>query len=253
VWQIVWARYAIALPVLILLTPSAEWRGLFRTANPLHQIGRGLAPIGVSVTMVLAVRYLPLAEATVILFAAPFLVVALAGPFLGEHVRPSSWIGVVIGFAAVVIVARPGLGDVSWYALFPLAAAIFYALYQLVTRGLMNKGERPRTTFAWTLATGATVATPLALLTWQPVSGTAWLFMISLGLVFALAQFLMIQAFAHAPAGVLAPFAYAQIVAATVVSIFFFGDVPDIWTFVGVAMIIGAGVWLAHSQRSARA
>jgi drug/metabolite transporter (DMT)-like permease len=59
----------------------------------------------------------------------------------------------------------------------------------------------------------------------------------------------MIQAFVHAPAGVLAPFAYAQIVAATVVSIAFFGDVPDVWTFLGVAMIIGAGVWLAHNQR----
>ena len=162
VGQIVWARYAIALPVIVLLTPRAEWRGLFRTENSLHQIARGLIPIGVSVAMVLAVRYLPLAEATVILFAAPFLVVALAGPILGEHVRPASWIGVAVGFAAVLIVARPGFSDVSYYALFPLAAAVFYALYQLVTRGLTNKGERPRTTLVWTLATGAVVATPLA-------------------------------------------------------------------------------------------
>lgn len=253
VWQIVWARYAIALPVLILLTPRPEWRDLFRTAAPLHQIGRGLTPIGVSVAMVLAVRYLPLAEATVILFAAPFLVVALAGPTLGEHVHPASWIGVAVGFVAVVIVARPGFGDVSIYALFPLAAALFYAVYQLATRSLSARGERPRTTLVWTLATGAAVATPLALLTWEPASGATWILMIALGLVFALAQFLMIQAFVHAPAGVLAPFAYAQIVAATVVGIVFFGDLPDAWTFLGVAMIIGAGVWLARSQRSARA
>ena len=70
--------------------------------------------------------------------------------------------------------------------------------------------------------------------------------MLSLGLVFALAQFLMIQAFAHAPAGVLAPFAYAQIVAATVVGIVFFDAVPDAWTLLGVAMIVGAGVWIAR-------
>ncbi|HET7717704.1 MAG TPA: DMT family transporter [Bauldia sp.] len=249
VGQIVWARYAIALPVVVLLTPRSEWRDLFRTRHPFHQILRGLTPIGVSVAMVLAVRYLPLAEATVILFAAPFLVVALAGPILGEHVHPSSWIGVVTGFAAVVIVARPGLGEISWYALFPLTAAIFYALYQLVTRGLANKRERPRTTLIWTLATGSVIATPLALFTWEPVSTEAWLLMLSLGLVFWLAQYLMIQAFAHAPAGVLAPFAYAQIVAATIVGMVFFDALPDVWTVIGVVMIIGAGIFLARQQR----
>ena len=249
VGQIVWARYAIALPVILLLTPRAEWRGLFWTGSPFHQIARGLIPIGVSITMVLAVRYLPLAEATVILFAAPFLVVALAGPILGEHVRPASWIGVAVGFAAVVIVARPGFSDVSYYALFPLAAAVFYALYQLVTRGLSIKGERPRTTLVWTLAIGAAVATPLAALTWEPVSVTAWLLMIALGVTFALAQFLMVQAFSHAPAGVLAPFAYAQIVAATIVGVVFFDAVPDLWTLLGVTMIVGAGVFLARLQR----
>jgi drug/metabolite transporter (DMT)-like permease len=249
VWQIVWARYAIALPVMIALTPRAEWRGLLRTAHPLHQIGRGLTPIGVSACMVLGVRYLPLAEATVILFASPFAIVALAGPVLGERVHPASWIGVVVGFAAVVIVARPGFGAMSYYVLFPLAAAAFYTLYQLLTRSLAVKGERPRGTLIWTLITGSIIATPLALSTWQPISATAWMLMISLGLVFALAQFLMIEAFARAPAGVLAPFAYAQIVAATIVGIVLFDAIPDGWTLLGVAMIVGAGVWIAREQR----
>jgi len=249
VWQIVWARYAIGLPVMIALTPRTEWRGLFRTSHPFHQIARGLTPIGVSACMVLGVRYLPLAEATVILFASPFAIVALAGPVLGERVHRSSWIGVVVGFAAVVIVARPGFGGMSTYVLFPLAAAAFYTLYQLLTRGLAVKGERPRATLIWTLVTGSVIATPLALLTWQPVSSNAWILMISLGLVFAAAQFLMIEAFSHAPAGVLAPFAYAQIVAATIVGIVLFDAVPDGWTLLGVAMIVGAGVWIARQQR----
>lgn len=249
VWQIVWARYAVALPVMIALTPRLEWRGLLRTAHPLHQIGRGLTPIAVSVCMVLGVRYLPLAEATVILFASPFAIVALAGPVLGERVHPTSWIGVVVGFAAVLIVARPGFGEMSRYVLYPFAAAAFYTLYQLVTRGLAVKGERPRTTLVWTLATGSIIATPLALLTWEPVSTTAWVLMFSLGLVFALAQFLMIEAFTRAPAGVLAPFAYAQIVAATIVGVVLFDAVPDGWTMLGVAMIVGAGVWIAREQQ----
>ncbi len=246
IWQIVWARYAFALPVLLLLTPAAERRGLFRTANLRHQIARGIIPIGVSATMVLAVHYLPLAEATVIMFSAPFLVVILAGPLLGEKVRAASWIGVAVGFAAVLIVARPGFGGMSTYALLPLAAAILYALYQIATRRLANKGERPRTTLAWTLVTGTAVATPLAALTWLPLTTNGWLLMLSLGLVFGMAQYLMVQAFTHAPAGVLAPFSYAQIAAATVVGAVLFGAVPDFLTLLGVAMMIGAGVFVAR-------
>jgi len=249
VWQVVWARYAIALPLILLLTPARERGSLFRTASLRQQILRGIMPIGVSVSMVLGVHYLPLAEATVILFSSPFAVVALAGPLLGEKVRPASWAGVIVGFAAVLLVARPGLGHVSYYALFPLMGAAFYTFYQIMTRGLANRGERPRTTLVWTLATGTAVVTPLAILTWQPVSATAWAFMVALGLVFGLAQYLMIEAFAHAPAGVLAPFAYVQIVAATAIGVVFFDTVPDTWTILGVVMIVAAGAWLAQLQR----
>ncbi len=251
VGQIVWARYAIALPVIVATTPRLHWRGLFKTSRPGAQLVRAAVPLGVSVTMVLAVRYLPLAEATVILFAAPFLVVALSPPFLGEKVQGATWIGVVIGFAAVILVARPGFSEISVYALFPLAAAVFYAAYQLVTRRLAALGERPQTTLAWTLATGAVVATPVAIATWAPVSGRAWLYIVALGTLFGLAQSLMVRAYAYAPAGLLAPFAYAQLVSATILSIAIFGAVPDAWTFVGIAMIIAAGVYVAHGQRTA--
>ena len=248
VGQIVWARYALALPVLILTTPRAHWRTLFKTTRPASQLSRGLMPLAVSGTMVLAVRYLPLAEATVILFSAPFLVVALSVPFLGERVHPASWVGVVVGFAAVLLVARPGFGEISKYTIFPLAAAVFFALFQLVTRRLAATGERAQTTLAWTLAVGTVAATPVALMTWAPVTPSAWLLMIALGVVFGLAQAFMVRAFAHAPAGVLAPFGYAQIIAATIFGMIVFGAIPDVWTLLGVAMIIAAGVYVARSQ-----
>src|SRR5436190_10931881 len=91
VGQIVWARYALSLPVLLAATPPSKWAGLFRTRRPLMQIARGLTPLVISVGMVLGVRYLPLADATVLLFAGPFILVALV-PLLGERVHPSSWI-----------------------------------------------------------------------------------------------------------------------------------------------------------------
>ena len=250
VGQIVWARYALALVVLVVSTPRTLWPSLFRTARPGFQIGRGLMPLAVSSTMVLAVRYLPLAEATVLLFLSPFLIVALSAPLLGERVHPASWIGVVIGFAAVLVVARPGFGDVSPAIAFPLAAALFFALFQLVTRRLAATGELAQTTLAWTLATGAVVATPIALATWEPVSFDAWLLMIGLGIVFGLAQAFMVRAYVHAPAAVLAPFGYAQIIAAIIFGVVVLDAVPDGWTFLGVAMIIGAGVYVARSRRT---
>ena len=133
---------------------------LFRTRRPGLQVLRGLAPLVVSVGMVLGVHYLPLAEATVILFAAPFLVAALSVPLLGERVHASTWIAVAIGFAAVLIVARPGVSELSLFALFPLIGAVFYAALQLITRQLAAAGERAETTLAWTLLTGIVVSSP---------------------------------------------------------------------------------------------
>src|SRR6185295_9430408 len=168
---------------------------LFRTARPGLQMLRGVSPLAISASMVMAVRYLPLAEATVILFAGPFLIVALSKPFLGEPVRAASWIGVAIGFLAVLIVARPGFSGLSSYSLYPLAAALFFAIYQLITRRLGAAGERPNTTLAWTLAMGGLVSTPIALFTWEPLTARGWLLMVTLGTVFGVCQSLVIRAY----------------------------------------------------------
>ncbi|QIG46705.1 DMT family transporter [Nordella sp. HKS 07] len=248
VGQIVWARYTFAIPVLLWASPSAEWRALFRTRQRRTQIIRGLIPLCISIMMVLAVRYLPLAEATVILYLGPLLVVALAPALLSETVRLSAWIGVGIGFLAVLIVARPGLSELSLYALFPLAAAVLYSFFQIFTRKLGAAGELPETTLAWTLAIGTIVATPMAVAAWEPLSGLNWLIMIALGFTFGLAQIFTIRAFALAPANRLAPFSYAQIIGAVLFGIVVFGAVPDIWTVLGIGMIIGAGIYVMRSR-----
>jgi len=194
------------------------------------------------------VRYLPLAEATVILFAGPFFVVALSAPFLGERVSAASWIGVTVGFIAVVIVARPGVSELSTYALYPLLGAVFFALLQLITRHLGAVGEKPTTTLAWTLLVGGIASTPFAAATWAPLTANAWLVMIGLGVVFGVSQLLMIQALTHASAALLAPFNYVQIVAAVIFGAIVFGDVPDQWTFIGIGLIIAAGIYVVRSR-----
>ena len=117
--QVMLARYVLALPILLLATAPGEWKNLFHTRLVFLQIVRGIVPVVIGGSMVIAVWYLPLAEATVILFAGPFLVLALSGWLLGEKVGAASWVGVVVGFIAVLIVARPGFSELSQYTIFP--------------------------------------------------------------------------------------------------------------------------------------
>jgi drug/metabolite transporter (DMT)-like permease len=234
---------------MLATTAPGNWRSMFRTKRPGLQIVRAFAPLIIGGTMVIGVRYLPLAEATVILFAGPFIVVALSGKLLGEKVGRASWIGVAIGFLAVLIVARPGFGALSVYSVFPLAGAFFYAAFQLLTRQLAAAGEDPTTTLAWTVTIGLIVTAPLAFIMWQPVSTQAWIVFFAMSLVFGASQLLLARAFTYAPANVLSPFSYVQIIAATAFGYIAFGDVPDVWTIIGIVMIIGAGVYIMRSAK----
>ncbi len=247
--QVVLARYVFALPILLIATTPRKWKSLFQTQLVGLQIVRGLTPVVIGGSMVFAVSYLPLAEATVILFAGPFFVVALSGWLLGERVSSSSWIGVAVGFLAVLVVARPGFSELSKYTIFPAIGAVFYAAFQLLTRRLGAAGEHPTTTLAWTLAIGNLVGIPLAIASWLPQTPESWLLSLCLGVVFGLSQFLLAKAFALAPANVLTPFSYFQILSAVVFGLLVFHDVPDRWTLIGIALIIGAGLYVFGRNR----
>lgn len=242
--QIMLARYAPALLVLLVATGPQGWGDLFATRRRGLQIVRGLTPVCVGGLMVFAVRYLPLAEATVILFAGPFIVVALSGWMLGEKVDTSSWIAVAVGFLAVLIVARPGIDALSAYTIFPALAAVFYALLQLLSRRLGAAGERPSATLAWTLLVGSLVSLPLALMDWHTPSLTEWLVFLCLGVSFGWGQHFLARAFSLAPANVLTPFSYCQILSATIFGAVVFNNIPDFWTCVGIVMIVAAGAYV---------
>jgi drug/metabolite transporter (DMT)-like permease len=242
--QIVLARYAIALPLLLVATTPKNWKDLFQTQMLALQIIRGLIPVVIGGSMVFAVKYLPLAEATVILFAGPFMVVALSGWLLGERVSGSSWIGVAIGFIAVLIVARPGFSEVSQYTIFPAVAAAFYAAFQLLTRYLGTSGESPTTTLAWTLVIGNLIGLPLAIGSWMPQTVETWFLCFCLGVTFGIAQLFLVKAFTLAPANILTPFSYFQILSAVIFGLLVFHDVPDRWTLLGIALIFSAGLYV---------
>jgi drug/metabolite transporter (DMT)-like permease len=245
--QVAWARYAFAVPVLLATARPARWPGLLRCERPSLQAVRGLLPLLANVTVIVGVGLMPLADATAVSFASPLLVVALSVPLLGERISVHSWIGVACGFMGVLLIARPGAGALAWAAVFPLATAFLFALYQILTR-LVSRSDDPVVTLAWTVAVGLVLTTPLLPLAWHAVGGSDWLLLGLSGLLFGGGQYLLIRAFALAPAAVLTPFTYAQIVAAVVFGALVFGDVPDLWTMAGTALVILAGVYVIRRQ-----
>ena len=202
--QLVWARYAFAVPVILATTAPKGWLSLLRCERPLLQAARGLLPLLASATVLLGLRLMSLADATAISFAAPLFVVILSVPLLRERVGASAWVGVGVGFLGVLIVARPGAGSIAWAALLPLATAFLFGLYQVLTR-LASRGDPAATTLTWTILTGFLLTTPLLPLGWANGSLAGWLLLILSGLLFGTGQLLLIRAFVAAPAAISRP------------------------------------------------
>ena len=246
--QIVFARYGFALLLLLATRRPSTLPQLMRTARPGQQLARGLVPLIVSFGMVFAVTYLPLADATAILFVAPLLMVAFAGPLIGERAPRASWLAVGVGFVGVLVVARPGFSVLSQYAVFPLVAAVSYALYQLLTRRLSAAGEPPLTTLGWTLGIGTLVVAPIAPFFWQPLDAMGWVLMVLLGAAFALAQITLIAGLVRTPLPVAASLNYVQIIAAVAFGAAVFGELPDLMSWAGIVLIVGAGLYMIRHR-----
>jgi drug/metabolite transporter (DMT)-like permease len=245
--EVIWARYAFALPVVAATMAPKAWPTLLRCERPWLQISRSLLPLLASATVIAGLSLMPLADATAISFASPLLVVILSIPLLGERISLATWIGVVSGFAGILIIVRPGAGTLAAAALLPLGTALFFALYQVLTR-LVSREDDPVVSLAWTIGVGFVMTTPVLAVSWRTAVGEDWLLMGMSGLLFGLGQFLLIKAFALAPASLLTPFTYAQIVAATAFGALVFDDMPDRWTLLGTAIVILSGIYVLRRQ-----
>ena len=200
----------------------------------------------------IALAFLPLAGVFALTLIAPLMVTALSVVFLAERVGIHRWTAVAIGFAGAMIIVRPGLGVVHWAAFFPLLAAAFFALYQIAVRSL-GASDDVRTTLFYASAVGALISSLLVPFFWTPPTPLAWLVLVLMGCSAGLIHFAIIKALELAPASLLAPFAYVQLVSSAVVGLVGFGEFPDRWTVIGALVIAGAGLYVATRERRARA
>ncbi len=252
VLQVVWARYFFHL---LILLPVVLWRhgaNALLLRRPWLQIVRGGFLLGSTILFFAAIAVMPIADALALVFVAPLVVTALSPLILGERVGPRRWIAVSVGFAGVLVIVRPGLGAFHPGMLLALGAGVIYAFYSLATRKLSGSAP-PLVTLAYTALLGALVMTAAVPAVWTPPDTTDLLWMVLMGALAAGGHFLVIKSFEYAEASLLAPLGYSEIVMATVVGYVFFGDFPDGWTWLGVAIVIASGVYVSVRERKSAA
>jgi drug/metabolite transporter (DMT)-like permease len=248
---IVWARFVANLAILLLfLAARGELRRL-RTARPGLQIARGLLLAGATLFFFTSLSVLPLAEAAAIAFVMPLFLVALAVPLLGERLDGARLAAILVGLVGAVLIVRPGSAIFTVYALLPMAMALCNALYQILTRKVAGL-EHPLTSLAWGAIVGAVLLSAVAPFFWQtPHEPFHWALLVLIGLLASVGHYLLIKAFEHAPATLLAPFSYIGLVWAMLLGLAVFGDFPDAWSLSGMAVIVASGMFLAGRQRLA--
>ena len=225
------SRFACEKPVLVLL--------------------RGVLLMLSTVLNFFAIRYLPLSLTGTILFSAPIIVCALSWPLLRERVGIYRWFAIALGFVGILVAIRPFSEDFHWAVFLSLAGAVSFALYSILTRKLSGVVSTDIMQFYSGLV-GTAVLLPFAVLEWQnPDDAFSWVVMISLGFFGWAGHQMLTRAMGVAPANLLMPFGYSFILYLTTWSYLVFNNTPDVWTLMGAAIIIVAGLIIWFRERQA--
>ena len=245
---VVCLRYLAQNLLMLLVFAPRMGLDLVRTRRPLLQLARGLSLVGVTLLFYAGLRYMPLGEATAVIFLAPLVVVVLSVLWLKETVSRGVWLTIGGGLLGVLLIVRPGGALFTPASLLPLAAALCFGLYQLLTRRLSST-DAPATSNFLTALVG-TLSTGLLLpWTWQMPAPMDVLLLAALGGLAMTGHMLLTHAYRFASPASLAPFTYGQILIATLIGALVFDHLPDAWAVLGMAVIILSGAALAWSQR----
>ena len=250
--QVAWSRQlGLFLGVVILL--GLRGPELLRTAHPFLQIGRGALAAGSAAMFIVAVAYVPLADAVAVSFVAPFMVTVMGALLLRERVGPRRWTAITVGFLGMLIVIRPGLGVFHPAMFLVLVAATCFALRQIVSRKLSGS-DRTATTVAYTaIAATFLLSLPLPFVWQTPAWGLEMALLISIALMAAVAETMIIKSLEMAEAVVLAPVHYSLLIWGTMYGWLVFGELPDSWTWTGAAIIVATGIYTLHRERLVKA
>ena len=245
--QIVWFRQ-LGLLAGVLIMLAIQGMSILQTSNLKLQITRGVLAGSSAAIFIIAIRYVPLADAVAVSFVAPFLVTILGALVLKEKVGIRRWIAVSIGFVGMLIVVRPGLGVVHPAAGLVLLAAGFFAMRQILSR-FLSGSDRIRTTVAYTaIFSTALLTLPLAFVWVTPTTPLEWGLLVGMSIMAAVAETCVIKALEVAESVALAPVHYSLLIWGTMYGYFVFGQLPDGWTWLGAVIIMATGIYTIHRE-----
>ncbi len=245
--MVVFSRCFFALiPVLPLMMRHGVWNAM-RTRRPgTHAFRCAIGIVGMALNFY-ALTVLPMADVVAIGFTVPMFSTALSIPLLGEKVRIRRWSAVVVGFAGVVLIVRPGFGGDAALAAIPLAAALCNALALIWIRKL-TATERSETIVFYFMASSALASAFALPLAWKPPDAMDLALLVAMGLIGGVAQIMHTTAFRGAPVALLAPFEYSAMLWAVIAGYLVWGSVPTWWTGAGTALIVASGLYILHRE-----
>lgn len=247
--QVIWGRYIFAFIFMMAIFLPHSGLALFRWHNVGTQVVRGLLLFFSSFLYFHGIVYLPLATAAAISLTSPLVVTALSAKFLGEPVGKRRWIACCVGFVGALIVVRPGHAHFEWHSLLIVASTISSSLYQLFSRRY-GQTERPDASATMATIVGTVAAAPFLPFEWvTPAWGWDWALFAGMGIMAGVGHYFLTIAYSQAPAAVVAPFNYVQLIGAALLGYAVFNDVPDFWTWIGAGVIVCSGLYLGHAER----
>ena len=230
------------LTLIVAARSPGGLRGAVRSRRPLIQILRGILLLAEVYAVAVSFKTIPLADMQSLFALYPLIVMVMAVFLLREHIVWQQWLAAAVGFGGLLIVVRPGFAQVPPQTLWVLAASVTYALYNVLTR-MVGESDTPATTFLYTGMVGFVLTTSTGAFAWTSIPLADWLGIAALCLTGVLGHMLVIRSLHFAPASVLQPFNYLQLIWSTIMGYLAFGAIPDGWTVVGGAVVALSGLY----------
>ena len=247
VLQITWARYfftvAFTLPIMFFFFK----KNLVWTDKPKLQFIRGLILLTANICFFYAISVISLAKALTLAFVAPLIVTAFSPVMLGEKVGFRRWTAVVVGFIGSLVVIRPGFVELNFASLAALGTGILYGFYLIITRKL-STSDNPLLTLLMTGMVGAILVSAIIPFYWVKPSLNQWSLMAGIGVFACIGHLFLILSLKYADASKLAPLGYTEIIPNVLIGYYFFRELPDNWTYVGLLIIILSGLYISRRE-----
>ena len=246
--QITWARYfftvVFTLPIMFFFFKKQ----LVWSDKPKLQILRGLILLFANICFFYSISVIALAKALTLAFIAPLIVTAFSPLLLGEKVGFKRWTAVVIGFIGSLVVIRPGFLEINLASVSALGTGFLYGFYLIITRKL-STSDNPLLTLLITGMVGAVLVSLIIPFYWVKPTINQWSLMAGIGIFACIGHLFLILSLKYADASKLAPLGYTEIIPNVLIGYYFFSEIPDNWTYLGLVIIVLSGLYISKREK----